>query len=455
MSLRIPRTPRAPVAPAARTLALAVGVFLRVLLGLGLLLAAAPAYAQGTTGGMTINVVQETSLPRQTANGESVKKRPLTQEPEGVSLQDCLDDQRIAFPLQLAGYVAQSTLEAWAGLSGVDCGVQTNRQSGTKTCWKIDDGISLEPTPRPSIAVRKILSGVIDPINPDSSAAICGKVNLTTISVQFLYFAPGELATPASKKDLQVRADTIGPAAPGGVTTLPGNTRVRISFGGLGEGGLTQYTGVRAYCAPATRTNGTTTPPVTERVCSEASTPVTGDDSGDASDAEVVDPTADAAVGDCEDVVVEAGSTTGEECTSSILVPGDGGSPIVPDDDFNAKYQCGSLIGNTGSALIADNVGGQPLENFKEYAVAIAAIDQFGNVGPLSTVFCETPEPTTDFWENYKNAGGGAGGGLCSVDGAGLPVGSITVMSVFGLAALGTIRRRRKAAAHAKQKVAR
>lgn len=407
--------------------------------GLALALLAAPAHAQ-VTGGVTINVVQETSLPRLTATGGNVTKRPLTQEPEGVSLQDCLDDQRIAFPLQLAGYQAQSTLEAWAGLSGVDCGVQTNRQSGTKVCWKLDDGIALEPTPRPAISVRRILSGVVDPINPDSSAAICGKVNLTTISVQFLYFAPGQLASPAAKKDLQVRADTIGPDAPGGLEVLPGNTRIRISFGGLGEGGLTQYTGVRAYCAPAVRTSGASTPPVTQRVCNDAQTSTTDDaEAGDA-DAD----TADAAVGDCEDVVVEAGSTTGEACTSSNLVAPDGGK-IVPNDDFNAKYQCGSLTGNTGSALIADNVGGAPLENFKEYAVAIAAIDQFGNVGPLSSVFCETPEPTTDFWENYKNAGGAAGGGICSVDGAGLPVGSITVMSVFGLAALGTLRRRRRA----------
>jgi MYXO-CTERM domain-containing protein len=406
---------------------------------LGLVLGAALVAAPAHAADITINVVQETSLPRLTAAGGTVAKRPLTQEPEGVSLQDCLDDQRIAFPLQLAGYQAQSTLEAWAGLSGVDCGTQTNRQSGTKVCWKIDDGIALEPTPRPAISVRRILSGVIDPINPDSSAAICGKVNLTTISVQFLYFAPGQLATPAGKKDLQVRADTIGPDAPGGVDVQPGNTRIRISFGGLGEGGLTQYTGVRAYCAPAVG-GTTTTPPVTQTVCNEASTSSVeaGDGDGDVAEASV-EP-----VGDCEEVVVTPGTTSSSDtCSSPELVPTEGGK-IVPDADFNKKYQCGSLVGNTGSALIADSIDGQPLENFKEYAVAIAAIDQFGNVGPLSNVFCEKPEPTTDFWENYKAAGGGAGGGICSVDGAGLPVGSFTVMSVFGLAALGTLRRRRR-----------
>lgn len=433
--------------------------------GLGLALLAGPADAQvPATGGVTITVFQEQSLPRLTSTGATVTKRPLTQEPEGVSLQDCLDDQRIAFPLQLTGQQAQATLEAWAGLAGVDCGVQNNRQGTTRLCWKIDDGIALEPTPRPAISVRRILSGVVDPITPDSSANICGKVNLTTISVQFLYFAPGQLATPATKKDLQVRTDTVGPDAPGGVEVLPGNTRIRISFGGLGEGGLTQYTGVRAYCAPATRTSASTTPPNVQRQCTEASTTIGPGDGAIGPDGEIVDSsTVITTPENCEDVELEAGSSTAESCSNAALTAIDGGpdtgtstsnGKIVPNDAFNAQYQCGSLTGNTGSALIADSLGGKPLENFKEYAVAIAAIDQFGNVGPLSSVFCETPEPTTDFWENYKNAGGGAGGGICSVDGAGLPVGSITVMSVFGLAALGTMRRRRRHAAE-KKKVSR
>jgi hypothetical protein len=419
--------------PAALTLACALAA------GLGLSFTSAPAHAQAAAGA-SINVLLENSLPRVSSTGATVNKRPLTQEPEGVSLQDCLDDQRIEFPLQLAGFETNATLEAWAGLSGVDCGVQTNRTSGTKTCWKIAGGIPLQTTPRASIAVRAILSGALDAINPVADASICGRVDLTTISVQFLYFAPGQLATPSATKAVQVRADTIGPAAPAAEAPLPGNTRIRISFGGLGEGGLTQYTGVRAYCAPAVETAGVSTPPVTERVCSEASVP-DADTDAEAGDAEV----ADAAVGDCEEVVVEAGSSGQATCTSPAFTPPDGGA-LVPDDKFNAQYLCGSLTGNTGSALIADNVGGQPLENFKNYAVAIAAIDAFGNVGPLSSVFCAKPEPTTDFWESYKKAGGGAGGGVCSVDGAGLPVGSFTVMSIFGLAAVGTLRRRRRIA---------
>jgi hypothetical protein len=405
---------------------------LALVVGLSLFFIAIPARAQ-VPGTVTINVVQEQSLPRLTSGGGTVAKRSLTQEPEGVSLQDCIDDQQIAFPLQLAGYAPQSTLEAWAGLSGADCGVQTNRTSGTQVCWKVAEGIPLEPNPRPAIPVRRLMSGALDPKNPITDINICGKVNLTTISVQFLYFAPGQLATPAQKKDLQIRVDTVGPDAPGGLTVVPGNTRIIISFGGLGEGGLTQFTGVRAYCDPSNRSGTTTTTPdKTVQVCSDAGAPT--DDSGDA--AAIPAPV-------CEDVFIEGGTTTsgGGVCTSTNLVPADGGR-IVPNEEFNAKYQCGSLTGNTGSGLKAESLGGAPLENFKEYAVALAAIDQFGNVGPLSSVFCETPEPTTDFWENYKNAGGEAGGGICSVEGVGLPAGGVAVTAFFGLALIGTRRRR-------------
>jgi hypothetical protein len=76
--------------------------------------------------------------------------------------------------------------------------------------------------------------------------------------------------------------------------------------------------------------------------------------------------------------------------------------------------------------------------------VAVAATDRFGNLGPLSSVFCEIPEPTTDFWETYKGAGGAAGGSLCSVEGPGFPIGSVAVTTLFGLAVVGTLRRRRR-----------
>jgi hypothetical protein len=73
------------------------------------------------------------------------------------------------------------------------------------------------------------------------------------------------------------------------------------------------------------------------------------------------------------------------------------------------------------------------------YAVAVAATDAFGNVGPLSTPICEYPEETTDFWKKYREAGGNAGGGCAT---AGSPIGSVSVLTGLTIAVLSMARRR-------------
>jgi hypothetical protein len=71
------------------------------------------------------------------------------------------------------------------------------------------------------------------------------------------------------------------------------------------------------------------------------------------------------------------------------------------------------------------------LENGIRYAVAIAPYDKVGNVGKLSTLDCATPEDVNDFFDLYREAGGKAGGGFCSVDGPG----SAAPRGVFAAAA--------------------
>jgi hypothetical protein len=50
------------------------------------------------------------------------------------------------------------------------------------------------------------------------------------------------------------------------------------------------------------------------------------------------------------------------------------------------------------------------------YAVAVSAVDELGNPGPLSNIDCEAPEDLEEFFEAYRRAGGQGGGGFCSVD---------------------------------------
>lgn len=375
------------------------------------------------------------SLPRIGTDGEIVQKRPLNLTPEGVSLQDCIDDQKIRFPLALGDIQtsdANGSLEAWASLGGVDCGTQVNRTAATQVCWKLGSNIPISVNPNVDIPVRAIMSGFADPKAPNTSESVCGTVDLANFAVQFLYFAPGQQATPAASLNLSVQVDTVGPAPPSGLGTKPGNGRITVTWTNIsGEGGLSALTGVRAYCDLQQATTAAPTPstPGTELVCEGGI-----DDAGVEFDA------------GCTEVEVDGGTSdtpTTTECSSPNFVTSDG-AQILPDQAFNDKFLCGSVTGNTGSSLIADSFGGNPLVNGTTYAVAVAATDQFGNNGPLSSVVCEYPEATNDFWDNYGRAGGQAGATCAATGAIGAPAGGIGLLAVFGGVVVSFARRMRR-----------
>jgi hypothetical protein len=116
---------------------------------------------------------------------------------------------------------------------------------------------------------------------------------------------------------------------------------------------------------------------------------------------------------------------------------GCGSSALVPGSEPPADYGCGDT---SGTATNGEATG---LENGQTYAVAVASVDGFGNVGVLSTLGCGTPEPVTGFFEAYRNAGGEAGGGYCALH-AGK---SRLSAALVGLAVLGLVFRRRRTTA--------
>ena len=432
------RRPAARVAP-RRLVALALT--LSAVIGF-----ARPALAQ------SINIVNQTSLPRLDKDVKPVQKRPQTLTPEGVSFQDCIDDQQIQFTLQMAGFEANAVIEAWASI-GQDCKAPTARGGGVTTCWRVSETIPLATVADVRIPVRNLMAGA-PPARPIDvvpgqvvDESVCGKVNLANVSVQFLYFPPGQGgATASMDKSITVIVDTVGPLPPSGLRALPGDTRIKVEWtnisGGSADGGatggLTELTGIKVYCDPVSAQT-TTTP----------NAPICHDEPVDAG------PDADASVdGETIEVCEDGGTSTSTstECGSANFVNEDG-SKIIPTAEFNSKYECGSITGNTGTSATASAVGKTALVNSTTYAVAVAATDRFGNVGELSSVVCETPEVTTDFWDDYRKAGGRAGDG-CATAGAGAPLASTAVLGVGVTLALSSIfrfRRRRKAAPDKKQ----
>lgn len=394
-----------------------------------------------TTSSASISVSFESSLPRIDPEGNQVAKRSLQLTPEAVSFQDCVDDQRIRLTLLLGGYAANAHLEVWGSISGIDCGVVTARTAATKQCWPVfTSQISLQPQVNVDIPVRAIMSGAPpnSPLEPLTTADVCGTVDLANIGLQILYFDPGNLSQAAVNKTVQVTVDTVGPAAPTGLVALPGNTRVQVQWANISggdpdagvSGGLTELTGVKVYCEPS---GGGTTSTTTDTDGGCQAVPL---DAGDAGDGGTVTVCSDAGISTTVDDPDAASGT----CSSANLVPAGGGT-ITPDAEFDRLYQCGSFTGNSGTTVVAGSRQGVALQNGTRYAVAVAATDKYGNVGPLSGILCQVPEETTDFWEGYRSAGGLAGG--CSTTETQFPLGTAAATGIAVVFGASLLRRRR------------
>ncbi len=399
-----------------------------------------------TAEAQSITIAQGQSLPRVSKDGKDITKRAQNLTPEGVSYQDCLDDQRIRFSLIMSGFEVNANVEVWASVGG-DCSALTTRQGGTQVCWRVyDSSVPLQQNAIIEVPVRNILSGA-PPFSALNAAEnrtekACGQVNLTNINVQFLYFPPANPSTATAPANATIQVDTVGPKPPSGLRALPGNTRIGVQWnsisggsadGGSGTsgGGLTELTGLKVYCDVAGSTASTTE-----------------EEAGVECRDEPVDAGPDADAGEdagtirvCDDAgTTSSGSSSSSDCASGNFTSESG--PVIPSAAFNAKYECGSVAGNTGTSIVASQVGGKPLVNGTRYAVAVAATDRFGNVGELSAVVCEVPEETTDFWDEYRAAGGHAGDG-CTVGGD-ASVGSVAALGFGVTAALSALFRGRR-----------
>jgi len=411
------------------------------------LLTLAPSRADAQAS-VSVVITSPMSLPRVNKDNSPRNKR-ATIAPEGINLQDCRDEMQVQFPLTVTGFSTSDNFEVWGtDQSGADCTVATARSGATQTCYQVTGNFSRLQTQTTNIGVKDIIKGL-----PSASAGIpadgCRRVNAFTVSLFFLVLRGTDVAGNA-KATLSV--DTQGPTALSGVRVEPGNDAVTIAWNAVGEGGADDVTGARVFCDPDPK-------PVS---ASDAGTKIVClDDSGatttafDASDtvglaeagvtcSEVANTTGGAA-GAAIPVVEPGYSSDGKSCASQAFAPVNGVA-LVADAALFAKYGCGATDSSTGNSKRITDIAGVPLENGKIYALAVAGIDSFGNIGELSPQVCQFPESTSDFWRDYRGSGGQAGGGFCSVEGPGFPAGSFGVLAlgtVVGLSSLRRLQRRR------------
>jgi hypothetical protein len=83
------------------------------------------------------------------------------------------------------------------------------------------------------------------------------------------------------------------------------------------------------------------------------------------------------------------------------------------------------------------------LTNYTPYACAVAGIDGLSNMGVLSDLVCEAPQPVNGYFKTFRAAGGTAGGGYCSF-GRRAATPTTALLSLFALGALFVRRQRRR-----------
>lgn len=187
-----------------------------------------------------------------------------------------------------------------------------------------------------------------------------------------------------------------------------------------------------------------------------ATTPATASDAG-CRTITVVLGSAGESCNVCSDPLLSGGTTVGGTSStttttevlddagnvvdSAVVGPTNGGIWTPPAGHvLNPNATTGSTI--TGQTNSTYTITG--LTNAKSYTVVVAAVDNYGNVGPPSTQACDCPAPVTDFWKTYRTDGGGAGGGFCALEAVGAPAGSTVAFAGAGSLVVATLRRRRR-----------
>ncbi|WP_437959306.1 hypothetical protein WME76_06395 [Sorangium sp. So ce119] len=300
--------------------------------------------------------------------------------PLWISRQDCIEDNDLAFTLTLQGFSANDTLAVWVSES-LDCTLYSNRDTGMR-CREVLSRSNLDDTMDITLPVKQI-AAALGAEGCDSTRASTGAVAVT------LYFMRLESldadATDVAKWE-QTKMDLQGPKPPTGIEARAGDGRLLVDFTQNEDEDVLGY---YFYCDEGGQSSAGAGG---------------GGDGGSGGQG-------------------TGGGAGSSGCQSSRLVPGE-----IPE-----VAPCGKVgKANRGSA--------EGLTNGNSYVVGVAAYDAVGNAGPLSALACGTPVEVDGFFEKYREAGGQAGGGFCSVEGpvgagswVSWPLGAVTAGAALGL----------------------
>jgi hypothetical protein len=415
--------------------------------------------------------------------------RPQNLTPLGVSYDDCIQNQQLKFEIAVSGFTGGTDIQIWASRNG-DCSQDGNRgNGGVATCWPLPGGIaSVNQPAQNTLPFTVRVQDIVGPQNlspsptayqPQGPEACTKQLSFSsqTFSIYFVPIQGGNHAVGTAYA-YQLPVDLTGPPAPGGVGDQVGDTLFTLTWTPNGD---TDTQGYDVFIDPipgqedaGSGADSAAASPEPVLVCPEASVPATGDDASDAGDDGTADATPDATVDAASTGPTDAGChylnmggpPTMSKCGDPILqrsIVQDAGTQAATGDDSGEGGSSSSgsggggistippqhLVGASGAGLtVSDKSVGTytmtGLKNWVTYNVVVSAVDAFGNIGPPSVEACDYPQPVNDFWTDYRNDGGQAGGGFCALEAVGASPGTSLAGVGALIGAVGVVRRRRR-----------
>ncbi len=415
--------------------------------------------------------------------------RPNALNPNGINYADCVADLTLEFNLTLSGFTGKNaSLEIWATANG-DCTALSTRQ-GTPQCWKLPGGLVQPADGAQTFQVRAqdLVGPQGNPPNPpavvsEGASACTAQSGFSAVPIT-LWFLPVDasgnlLGMPFFQT---IATDLVGPPPPVNVMENVGNTIFNATWTANTDGDTIGYDvfadSPQASGVSEASTTASGVPYATAAVpyCLDSGAAANGsdassddgsdassDDGGDASIVEASSPDASCTLvysggSSTFGTLPNAGVCKSHALSSAFVV--DGGASVVSDSGVVSgsggisAISCAYMLGVGPDCYTAGDqtVPGETatgysitgLTNNRSYDVVVAAVDGSGNVGPPSSCVTDFPAPVSDFFGNYRTAGGSAGGGFCALEAVGLPTGSAGLAGGLAVSALAGWRRRRR-----------
>jgi hypothetical protein len=409
-----------------------------------------------------------------------------------LNFEDCQANLVYGFDLAISNlsYASTYLLNIWAGTQ--DCSQLANRQTeATAVCWPLITPVIVNSNPyNVYVRMEDIVSQAFTTSHIVSYAAATQEVcqgqtatGATAITVYF-FFTDAQGNPYGNVQPYPLTVDLRAGDVQGNISLGVGQDLLIVNIPPTSD---PDTQGWNVYCDPppgnvsgvatvavdAPTNNGQCPAQVPDSSSVDSAVVDANDDSSadssvDSSFDSAVPTILDDAGGNaCGVKLNDAGIPAPGGCSSSsVLVPGTAGVTAVTDEAGVTTYEEASTITDeAGTQLLSGGAMKLPppsqylcgqggpassqvnLLNLRDgvyYNVAVAAVDALGNVGPLSNVPCGEPVPVNDFWKLYYEAGGRAGGGFCSAEGAGTPAGTSGLGALMIASIVAMVRRRRR-----------